>query len=118
MPQLTQQQVLDALKKVRFPGLSRDIVSFGFVHDLQVENGLVSMTIRFQSENPAVGQQILRDAEKAVRAIEGVKDVKIGLDVGSRQQAAGPSGSSAPARMLPGVKATIAVASGKGGVGK
>ena len=118
MPQPTPQQVLDALKKVRFPGLSRDIVSFGFVHDLRVENGIVSMTIRFQSENPAVGQQILRDAEKAVRAIEGVGDVKIGLDVGSRQQAAGPAGSGAPARMLPGVKATIAVASGKGGVGK
>ena len=54
-PTVTQQQVLDALKSVRFPGLSRDIVSFGFVHDLKIEDGNVRLTIRFQTENPAVG---------------------------------------------------------------
>ncbi|HUP47118.1 MAG TPA: Mrp/NBP35 family ATP-binding protein [Thermoanaerobaculia bacterium] len=117
MTQPTQQQVLDALKKVRFPGLSRDIVSFGFVQDLQVENGSVSFTIRFQTENPAVGQQILREAEEAVRAIDGVDEARIGLEVGPRQAA--PGGATAtPQRVLPGVKVTIAVASGKGGVGK
>src|SRR6185369_11026138 len=83
----TQEAVLEALKKVRFPGLSRDIVSFGFIHDLRVEDGNVIFTVRFQTENPAVGQQIARDAEAAVRA-------------------------------LPGVTYKIAVASGKGGVGK
>ena len=113
-----QQHVLDALKKVRFPGLSRDIVSFGFVQDLQVEDGVVSFTIRFQTENPAVGQQILREAEAAVRILEGIKDIKIRLDVGPRQTAPGGGAAGAPPRILPGVKATIAVASGKGGVGK
>ena len=41
----TQEQVLEALKKVRFPGLSRDIVSFGFVRDIRVEGANVSFTI-------------------------------------------------------------------------
>ena len=118
MTQPTQQQVLDALKKVRFPGLSRDIVSFGFVQDLKIENGVVSLIIRFQTENPAVGQQIQREAEAAVRGIEGVTDARITLDVGPRQAAPGAGGTAAPATILPGVKATIAVASGKGGVGK
>ncbi|HUP47353.1 MAG TPA: Mrp/NBP35 family ATP-binding protein [Thermoanaerobaculia bacterium] len=117
MAQPTQQQVLDALKKVRFPGLSRDIVSFGFIHDLKVEEGLVSFTVRFQSENPAVGQQILREAEAAVRAVEGVTEAHIQLEVGPRQGAPGAT-AGAPPRVLPGVKYTIAVASGKGGVGK
>ena len=45
----TQQQVLEALKTVKFPGLSRDIVSFGFVHDLKVDGGDVSFTIHFQT---------------------------------------------------------------------
>ena len=118
MAQPTEQQVLDALKKVRFPGLSRDIVSFGFVQGVHIEGGIVSFAIRFQTENPAVGQQIARDAEAAVRAIDGVADVKIALQVGPRQAAGMPSGQAEPSRILPGVKYTIAVASGKGGVGK
>jgi len=45
----TQEQVVEALKKVKFPGLSRDIVSFGFVHDVEVNGGNVAFTIHFQS---------------------------------------------------------------------
>src|SRR4051812_1884906 len=110
----TQEQVLEALKNVRFPGLSRDIVSFGFIHDLRVDGGDVIFTVRFQTENPAVGQQIARDAEAAVRALAGVTNVHVSLDIGARQAAsAAPQGG-----ILPGVKYKIAVASGKGGVGK
>jgi ATP-binding protein involved in chromosome partitioning len=114
------EEVLEALKKVKFPGLSRDIVSFGFVRDVSVTDGVVSFTIHFQTENPAVGQQISRDAEAAVRALEGVRDVRMNLEVGSRQQGAGlPQGGQMPATsVLAGVRYKIAVASGKGGVGK
>jgi ATP-binding protein involved in chromosome partitioning len=111
----SQEDVLEALKKVRFPGLSRDIVSFGFIHDLRVDDGSVIFTVRFQTENPAVGQQIARDAEAAVRAVPGVTNVHVSLDIGARQQAAAPTGQGG---ILPGVKYKIAVASGKGGVGK
>jgi ATP-binding protein involved in chromosome partitioning len=121
----TQEQILDALKKVKFPGLSRDIVSFGFVRDIKIDGGNVAFTIHFQTENPAVGQQLARDAEAAVRAVEGVTDVKLHLEIGARGGA--PAGAAAgggmqqmPAgpRSLEGVKWRIAVASGKGGVGK
>ena len=114
----TQNEILDALKKVRFPGLSRDIVSFGFVQDLRVDGGNVAFTIRFQTENPSVAQQIARDAEAAVKAVAGVTNVQVGIDVGARQVGHGGAGTSPPPRVLPGVKYTIAVASGKGGVGK
>jgi ATP-binding protein involved in chromosome partitioning len=110
----TPQAVIDALKKVKFPGLSRDIISFGFVHDVKVQDGIVTFIIRFQTENPNVGHQIVRDAEAAVRALPGVTNVMASLDVGSRQTAAPASGSA----ILEGVKFKIAVASGKGGVGK
>src|SRR5260370_14212656 len=80
----TPPQVLDALKKVRFPGLSRDIVSFGFVQDVRVEGGRVSFALRFQTENPGVAQQISREAEAAVRQIPDVTDVHIDLDVSTR----------------------------------
>ena len=119
MATVTQQQVLDALKSVRFPGLSRDIVSFGFIHDLKVDGGNVALTIRFQTENPSVGQQLARDAEAAVRAIDGVTNVDIHVDIVSRQGAA-PSTSNVGGQkgILDGVTYKIAVASGKGGVGK
>ena len=112
----SQEEVLEALKKVRFPGLSRDIVSFGFVHDLRVDGGDVILTIRFQTENPAVGQQIARDAEAAVRALPGVTNVHVALDIGARQ--AGPQQPVGQGGILADVKYKIAVASGKGGVGK
>ncbi|MFP5247992.1 MAG: Mrp/NBP35 family ATP-binding protein [Thermoanaerobaculia bacterium] len=117
----TQEQILDALKKVKFPGLSRDIVSFGFVRDIRIDGGAVAFTIHFQTENPAVGQQIARDAEAAVKAVEGVTDVRLHLEIGTRPGAApAASGGAMPAqpRTLEGVKYRIAVASGKGGVGK
>jgi len=112
----TQEQVLEALKKVRFPGLSRDIVSFGFVRDIKVEGANVSFTIHFQTENPNVGQQLTRDSEAVVRAIGGVDNVRVNLEIAPRQMAGPVSGGQAS--ILEGVRYKIAVASGKGGVGK
>jgi len=112
----TQEQVLEALKKVRFPGLSRDIVSFGFVRDVRVDGGDVSFTIHFQTENPAVGQQLSRDSEAAVRKVVGVENVHVKLEIVPRQMAGPATGGQAG--ILEGVRYKIAVASGKGGVGK
>ena len=116
MPTPSEEQIIEALKKVRFPGLSRDIVSFNFVHDIKIQGGDVSLIIRFQSENGQVGQQIAREAEAAVRAVPGVTDARITIDVAARQQAAAMA--AAGGQVLPGVTYKIAVASGKGGVGK
>src|SRR5438552_167930 len=112
----TQEQILEALKSVKFPGLSRDIVSFGFIKDLKVDGGDVAFTIHFQTENPAAAQQIARDAEAAARRVDGVTDVRVKLDVAARGAAA--PGAGAQETILPGVKYKIVVASGKGGVGK
>jgi ATP-binding protein involved in chromosome partitioning len=113
----TPEQVLEALKKVRFPGLSRDIVSFGFVRDVKVDGGSVSFTIHFSTENPNVGQQLSRDSEAAVRALDGVGNVRVNLEIAPRQSA-GPAQGGGQAGILEGVRYKIAVASGKGGVGK
>jgi ATP-binding protein involved in chromosome partitioning len=114
----TKEQILEALKGVKFPGLSRDIVSFGFVRDVRVAGGTVFFTIHFQTENPSVGQQIARDAEAAVRALEGVTDVKLNLEIGAKQGTAIGGPMPAGPNILADVKYRIAVASGKGGVGK
>ena len=117
-PTVTQQQVLDALKSVRFPGLSRDIVSFGFVHDLKIDEGNVKLTIRFQTENPSVGQQLARDAEAAVKGVDGVREVDIHVDIVARTGSASSASGGGQKGMLENVRYKVAVASGKGGVGK
>ena len=115
----TENEVLDALRGVKFPGLSRDIVSFGFVRDVKIEGGAVSFSLVFQTENPAIGPQVTQQAEAAVRAVAGVTDVKIDSSVKSRPQAQAPQMAGPPAiASLEHVKYKIAVASGKGGVGK
>src|SRR5258708_18881034 len=117
-PTVTQQQVLDALKSVRFPGLSRDIVSCGCVHDLKMEEGNVKLTIRFQTENPSVGQQLARDAEAAVKGVDGVREVDIHVDIVARTGSASSASGGGQKGMLENVRYKVAVASGKGGVGK
>lgn len=112
-----EDQVLDALRGVRFPGLSRDIVSFGFVRDVEIEGSRVQFTIRFQTENPAIADEIARDAEARVRELPGVEQVVVLTDVSARQ-AAPASQTKASLDALDRIRFKVAVASGKGGVGK
>ena len=59
---LTEERVLEALKGVRFPGLSRDIVSFGFVKDLTVGGGNVAFRLEITTESPKAAEEIQREA--------------------------------------------------------
>jgi ATP-binding protein involved in chromosome partitioning len=119
--ELTEEKVLETLKGVRFPGLSRDIVSFGFVKDLTVGGGNVSLRLEVQTSSPRAAEEIQRDATERLRSLPGVNAVTIRLDV--REPGPPPPrgavGVPPPdAALLPEVRFKIAVASGKGGVGK
>ena len=117
---LTPDSIREALKAVKYPGYSRDIVSFGLVKDVAVNQGAVSVVIQLTSANPEAAQQIKHESERLLRALPGVE--KLLVDV--KQAATGPaaqSGASNPWSnqvRLPGIGRVIAVASGKGGVGK
>jgi ATP-binding protein involved in chromosome partitioning len=119
--ELTEEKVLDVLKTVRFPGLSRDIVSFGFVKDLAVGGGNVSFRLEVQTSSPRAAEEIQRDATERLRSLPGVSAVTIRLDV-REPGPAPPRGAvgvpPADAALLADVRFKIAVASGKGGVGK
>ncbi|HUC86038.1 MAG TPA: Mrp/NBP35 family ATP-binding protein [Candidatus Acidoferrales bacterium] len=115
---LSQETVLEALKAVKYPGYSRDIVSFGLVKEISAANGAVSVGLQLTSANPEAARQIKAETEQVLRKLPGVS--RIVVDV--RQPAGGPSaaggGFGASQTRVPGVKRVIAVASGKGGVGK
>jgi ATP-binding protein involved in chromosome partitioning len=117
---VTEAEVLRALSGVKYPGFTRDIVAFDVVKDLAVKDGAVSFRIELGAGNPAVAGTIEREARAAVTKLAGVTSVAIRL--ASKAQAPGPPPPTAPgaldAELLPGVRHTIAVASGKGGVGK
>ncbi len=119
--ELTEEKVLEVLKTVRFPGLSRDIVSFGFVKELAVGGGNVSFRLEIMTESPKAAEEIRRESTERLRSLPGVSAVTIRLDVKAPAAAAprGAPGAPAPtAAILPEVRFKIAVASGKGGVGK
>jgi ATP-binding protein involved in chromosome partitioning len=114
---LSQEQIQNALKSVKYPGFSRDIVSFGLVKEISAVNGAVNVTMQLTSVNPEATLQIKSEAERVLKALPGVSQVYVEV----RQPAAGqaaPANPFANQKGVPGVKRVIAVASGKGGVGK
>jgi len=114
---LTQDDIKNALKAVKYPGFSRDIVSFGLIKEISAANGAVSVVMQLTTANPDAARQIKEDSERVVQALPGVKRVLVEV----KQPAAGSPGATgalANQNRVPGVKRVIAIASGKGGVGK
>jgi ATP-binding protein involved in chromosome partitioning len=122
----TEAEVLDALRRVRYPGFTRDIVAFGVVSDVAVEDGRVRLRLQPGPGAASVGDTIERDVRAALAAVPGVTDVTVlrpsgapaGLPpvLGQRPSLAAAGGLDD--ELLPEVRHVVAVASGKGGVGK
>jgi len=107
--------VKTALKAVKYPGFSRDIVSFGLVKSIQIDDGEIKVQLALATNDPNVPAAIKNDAERALREIEGVRSAKVLIDIHAPP---GGAGADMGATRIPGVRHVIAVASGKGGVGK
>ena len=112
---VSEEQVKNALKSVKYPGFTRDIVSFGLVKSVHIDNGEVKVQLALATNDPNVPAAIKNDAEQALRKIEGVRSAKVLIDIHAPPAGAG---ASMGATRIPGIKHVIAVASGKGGVGK
>ncbi len=117
MPQPTKDDVLAVLKRIAAPDGRGNLVSAGRLSDIAITNGEVIFAIDAGSSPPAELEPLRKAAEKAVAAIPGVTRAMVAL---TAERAPGPKArAAAPLRNgIPGVKHIIAVASGKGGVGK
>lgn len=110
-PKVSEEQVLAALGRIQDPDLRRDIVSLGFIKDLAIEGGNVSFKIELTTPACPVKGEMERQARDYVGGLPGVERVDVHMTSMVR--------STAPAApMIPGVRNVIAIASGKGGVGK
>jgi ATP-binding protein involved in chromosome partitioning len=113
---VSEESVREALSAVKYPGFSRDIVSFGLVKSMQIDNGEIRVQLAIATNDPNVPATIKNDAEKVLRGIAGVKNAIVLIDIHAPPAGAGAAGVGAT--RIPGVKHVVAVASGKGGVGK
>jgi len=114
MPSLNEELVREALRGVKYPGFSRDIVSFGLVRGIVVSGADVEIQVVVTTGDTKIASEISDHAGKIVAALPGVGNVNVKIDV---QAPAAPAGDAGPAR-IEGIRHIIAVASGKGGVGK
>jgi ATP-binding protein involved in chromosome partitioning len=111
---VTPQLVLEELKKVKYPGFTRDIVSFGMVKDVEVGSMGVNVILAPTTARQDVISQISEAVTATVLQMPGVAAVDVTLTEAEqppRRVQTGPTG-------VPGVRHVVAVASGKGGVGK
>lgn len=111
----TAREVLEALRRVKYPGFSRDIVSFGIVRDVEVGGLGTTIALAPPADAPDLIERLRPDIERAVADLDGTG--KITLVAVAPAQPAAPARPRGP-QGIPGVGRIIAVASGKGGVGK
>src|SRR3954454_3147773 len=112
---ISEEQVKNALKSVKYPGFTRDIISFGLVKSIQIDNGEVKVQLALATNDPNVPATIKNDAEGALRTVEGIRSAKVLIDIHAPP---GGAGAATVTTRIPGIEHVIAVASGKGGVGK
>jgi ATP-binding protein involved in chromosome partitioning len=115
---VSQEAILDALKTVKYPGYSRDIVSFGLVKDISVAQGDVGVLIQLVSAGTGVAEQIKGEVERVLKSVPGVKRASVDVRLPTPAQASAPPNPFTNQARVPGIAQIIAIASGKGGVGK
>jgi ATP-binding protein involved in chromosome partitioning len=109
-----QTDVVKALKQINDPDLHRDIVSLGFVKNVEIDGGRVSFTLELTTPACPMKDQMRNQARAAVLQVPGVSSVDVQMTARVRDTAGGDGSRQPP----PGVKNVIAVGAGKGGVGK
>jgi ATP-binding protein involved in chromosome partitioning len=111
---LSKEQLTEALRPVNDPDLGRSLVELGMIKDISIEGGRVGVHVELTTPACPLRGKIEGDVKDAVAAVPGVQTVDVTFT--SRVRASG--GGLPDKQPLPGVKNVVAVASGKGGVGK
>jgi ATP-binding protein involved in chromosome partitioning len=109
---LNQNMILAALSKVQEPELHKDLVTLNMIHDLEIKGGEVSFTIQLTTPACPLRGRIEKEARQAVMAVAGVETVQIKMDANV------PSDGRPRGILELPVRNAVAIASGKGGVGK
>ncbi len=115
---ITETAVLHVLRGIHDPERGEDIVTLGLIKDLHVHDSDVTFTLAFTNQSPATKVTLHSSASKAISQMPGVHKVQVKMGSAPTARPAAPPGPAPGAELIPEVKHTIAVSSGKGGVGK
>src|SRR5262245_5511611 len=115
---LTEDDIKNALRTVKYPGYSRDVVSFGLVKQVAVSNGGVSVVLNLTGGTPEVAREIKTESERVLKSVPGVNAVFVEVKQPSQVAGAKPAGTVPPKAKVTGIAHVLAVASVKGSVGK
>jgi ATP-binding protein involved in chromosome partitioning len=115
---VTSDEIKEQLKQVKYPGFSRDIVSFGLIRSAGFADGTVKVALAISTNDPKVPLQLKREVEQCLRALPGVTDTIIDIAVSAVKTPAVGGNQPGTAAAPKTIKYAVAIASGKGGVGK
>ena len=115
-----EARVWNQLRQVGYRGMSRDIVSFGFVSSVEIEGATAKVKLKIRTQDAATAEKARADAAEKLAELEGLEsyDVKLQVETPPDPATAGQKAIARDPRLIPGVNRVVAVASGKGGVGK
>ena len=115
---MNKQNVLELLKEINYPGFSRDIVSFGMIQDVDVDGTNVTIHLKITTEKEEKKQAVVNAIKDKLSSKGNFENIRVELiDQGAQAIPASQAAAPGPAP-LAGVKHIVAIASGKGGVGK
>lgn len=116
---MNKEKALELFRTIKYPGFSRDIVSFGIIKDFEIENKNAIVSLNITSNDEKKKKEIVDAITSVLKESGEVDEVEIKeAEQIKRQPSAQPQNQWAGQSLIEGVKQTIAVASGKGGVGK
>ena len=116
---MTPDQIKEALKQVKYPGFSRDIVSFGLVRSAALIDGTAKVSLALTTSDPKIPLHLKHEVEKCLQALPGVKSTVVDIAVAPAAKPAASGGNLGGTASAPKtIKYAVAIASGKGGVGK
>lgn len=115
---MTPEAIKDALKQVKYPGFSRDIVSFGLIRSAALVDGVAKVSLALTTSDPKIPLYLKTEVDKCLRALPGVNATIVDVAVTAPKTPAGGSNVAGSGAAPKGIKHSVAIASGKGGVGK
>jgi len=108
---ITKEKIIDILKKIKYPGFSRDIISFGIVKNINISNNSIELFLSLKSNNVDIVKDLKVNINNSIKKELSIDDLKINIDLIDIKAS---NNNSNPE----GIKKIIAIGSAKGGVGK
>ena len=116
---MTTDEIKEHLKQVKYPGFSRDIVSFGLVRSAALADGTAHVSLALTTNDPKIPLYLKAEVDKCLRALPGVRQTQIDIAVQPlRAPAAGAGNLAGDGGAKKAIRYAVAIGSGKGGVGK